>query len=131
MTQTTQPLADKFGAITLFVRDLQKSRDHYAQFLQTAPVFEDAESTVYQVGSTYVNLLAHTAVPELVAPLEMAPTGLRAVYTLPVSDVDQAVEALAAIGLSPVSAPVDRPWGIRTANFADPDGYVWELSCDL
>jgi uncharacterized glyoxalase superfamily protein PhnB len=24
-----------------------------------------------------------------------------------------------------------RTWGMRTANFQDPDGYVWELATEL
>ncbi|HPM51986.1 MAG TPA: hypothetical protein PK282_07100, partial [Rhodoglobus sp.] len=27
-----------------------------------------------------------------------------------------------------LNGPVDRPWGIRTAAFADPAGHVWEIA---
>jgi uncharacterized glyoxalase superfamily protein PhnB len=27
-----------------------------------------------------------------------------------------------------ISAPADRPWGMRTATFADPAGHVWEIA---
>jgi uncharacterized glyoxalase superfamily protein PhnB len=26
---------------------------------------------------------------------------------------------------------MDRPWGIRTACFADPSGHIWEIAADL
>ena len=78
-----------------------------------------------------VNVLRAAAVPELIEPSKMAATGLRSIYTLPVDDVDTAVAELSRRGIEPQSGPVDRSWGIRTANYADPDGHVWELSCDL
>jgi uncharacterized glyoxalase superfamily protein PhnB len=27
-----------------------------------------------------------------------------------------------------INGPVDRPWGRRTAAFADPAGHVWEIA---
>ncbi|MET0609013.1 MAG: VOC family protein, partial [Gaiellaceae bacterium] len=27
--------------------------------------------------------------------------------------------------------PIDRPWGLRTAAFADPDGHVWEVAAKI
>jgi uncharacterized glyoxalase superfamily protein PhnB len=27
-----------------------------------------------------------------------------------------------------LNGPMDRPWGIRTAAFADPAGHVWEIA---
>ena len=30
-----------------------------------------------------------------------------------------------------VLGPIDRPWGVRTAAFADPDGYLWEIAQQL
>jgi uncharacterized glyoxalase superfamily protein PhnB len=33
--------------------------------------------------------------------------------------------------VSIVNGPADRPWGMRSAAFLDPDGYVWEVAADL
>jgi uncharacterized glyoxalase superfamily protein PhnB len=30
-----------------------------------------------------------------------------------------------------INGPIDRPWGMRTACFADPDGHVWEIAQQL
>jgi lactoylglutathione lyase len=30
-----------------------------------------------------------------------------------------------------LNGPVDRPWGVRTANFQDPAGHVWQIGQDL
>ena len=30
-----------------------------------------------------------------------------------------------------VNGPIDSPWGLRTAAFADPDGHVWEVAAPI
>ncbi len=45
------------------------------------------------------------------------------VITLAVDDLDQAVAAGAAV----VEAPHERPWGIYSGYFSDPDGHLWEV----
>lgn len=46
-----------------------------------------------------------------------------------VDDVDQAVQALRASGVTILREPTDRPdWGARTAHFRDPDGTLIEIS---
>ncbi len=116
------------SAMTLFTEDLAASKAFYAAFFDAAPVYEDPNSAVFMAGPVMVNLLQVEAVPELIAPAAMAPPGIRAVYTLPVEDVDAACAALAARGIALLNGPVDRPWGIRTASVRDPSGHVWELA---
>ena len=29
------------------------------------------------------------------------------------------------------TARVDRPWGLRTATFTDPDGHIWEVAAKI
>ena len=36
--------------------------------------------------------------------------------------------ALVARGVVFLNGPIDRPWGMRTAAFADPSGHCWELA---
>lgn len=38
---------------------------------------------------------------------------------------------LAGRGVSIVSGPLDRPWGMRTAALLDPDAYVWEVAAKI
>lgn len=38
------------------------------------------------------------------------------------------IEKGRALGIDLVNGPIDRPWGIRTALFADPDGHLWEFA---
>src|SRR3954470_22219727 len=93
---TDSPWPSRVSAITLFTEDLAASKAFYAAFFDAAPVFEDPNSAVFLAGPTMVNLLQAEAVPELIAPAEMALPGIRAVYTLPVQDVDAACAALEA-----------------------------------
>jgi len=46
-------------------------------------------------------------------------------------DVDQSYKNIVEKGAMPIKAPADMPWGQRTAFFADPDGNIHELFCDL
>jgi uncharacterized protein len=41
-------------------------------------------------------------------------------------DVDRVLEQAAAAGAS-VTPPHDRPWGIYSGYFRDPDGHLWEI----
>jgi catechol 2,3-dioxygenase-like lactoylglutathione lyase family enzyme len=45
--------------------------------------------------------------------------------------VDEAYREIILKGAIPVQTPADMPWGQRTAIFADPDGNIHELFCDL
>ncbi|WKX16140.1 glyoxalase/bleomycin resistance/extradiol dioxygenase family protein [Streptomyces sp. NL15-2K] len=54
--------------------------------------------------------------------------GARFQITIEVEDVDAVCEKLAERGVKLRNGPQDRPWGIRTASFADPSGHVWEIA---
>ena len=38
---------------------------------------------------------------------------------------------LAGRGVSLLSGPADRPWGMRTVTFADPGGHIWEIAQEI
>ena len=44
---------------------------------------------------------------------------------------DATVELLRSSGVAVRNGPIDRPWGQRTAAFADPDGHIWEVAQTL
>ncbi|HEY0475774.1 MAG TPA: VOC family protein [Kribbella sp.] len=54
--------------------------------------------------------------------------GRRFQLTIPVDDVDAVCAELTSRGVKLLNGPMDRPWGIRTAAFADPAGHVWEIA---
>jgi uncharacterized glyoxalase superfamily protein PhnB len=80
-----------------------------------------------------LNLLQATQAPELVAPAAVASAsrGAALLFTIRVADADAVCAELARHGVPLLNGPVDRPWGRRTAAFADPDGHVWEIAQEL
>jgi uncharacterized glyoxalase superfamily protein PhnB len=45
--------------------------------------------------------------------------------------VDAVYAELDERGVTMISGPADRDWGMRTVTFADPDGYIWEIAQDV
>ncbi len=78
-----------------------------------------------------VNLLQRERAPELVEPSTVANSaavGVRVLFTIRVADVDAVCAELERHGVRLLNGPIDRPWGRRTAAFADPAGNVWEVA---
>ena len=90
-------------------------------------------SAVLKFSGTMLNLLAVTQAPELVEPSAVAApgSGARVLLTIRVDDVDAVCAELGRHGVSLLNGPVDRPWGRRTAAFADPSGHVWEVAQEI
>jgi catechol 2,3-dioxygenase-like lactoylglutathione lyase family enzyme len=118
------------SAITLFVEDLAECKRFYGAVFGLPVASQDDVSAVFTFGDLMVNLLSVTEAPELIepAPVGGADAGRRLQLTVPVDDVDKVYAELTARGVSFLNGPMDRPWGIRTAAFADPAGHVWEIA---
>jgi catechol 2,3-dioxygenase-like lactoylglutathione lyase family enzyme len=123
----------KVGAITLFVSDPVRSKAFYASVFDLTPIFEDANSAAFQFDNLIVNLLRASEAGELITPAPVGgpDTGTRFQLTIWVPDADAAAAELASRGVAVLNGPIDRPWGVRTLAFADPDGHVWELAQEL
>jgi catechol 2,3-dioxygenase-like lactoylglutathione lyase family enzyme len=117
-------------AVTLFVEDLAATKAFYRDVFGLPVLFEDDESAAFGFGRTAINLLDVSAAAELVEPGTVGSPagGSRFVITLEVDDVDRMAERLTERGATLLNGPMDRPWGVRTASFADPAGYVWEIA---
>lgn len=122
--------ASPITEITLFVADLQRSKAFYQETLQLAIHYEDADCVVFDFGNTCINLLNQNNAPELIEPAQVGRNGegTRFLFTIQVSDVDRIFNELGEQGVKWLNGPITRPWGRRTACFADPDGYVWEIA---
>ncbi len=121
------------GAITLFTEDLERAKAFYLTAFGLPVVFEDENSAVFRFDGTLINLLRVTEAGELITPAAVggAGAGVRSQLTISVEDVDAACAELSRRGVELLNGPVDRPWGVRTAAFADPAGHVWELAQPL
>ncbi|MGX1169349.1 catechol 2,3-dioxygenase-like lactoylglutathione lyase family enzyme [Bradyrhizobium sp. USDA 372] len=123
-------LPSEVEVITLFVDDIAASKAFYAKVFAAETIWEDDVSSVLKFGGLLINLLDASQAPALVTPLPVGPSaaGPRAMLTIRVTDVDAVCFALRGIGVDLLNGPIDRPWGRRTASFADPSGHVWEIA---
>jgi catechol 2,3-dioxygenase-like lactoylglutathione lyase family enzyme len=119
---------DDVGAITMFVADPQRSKEFYERVFDVPVAFEDANSAAFNFKHVIVNLLNVSQAPGLIGPAEVATSGSRMQLTIWVDETDAVVARLAENGVELLNGPIDRPWGVRTAAFADPDGHVWEVA---
>jgi catechol 2,3-dioxygenase-like lactoylglutathione lyase family enzyme len=124
---------DRLGAISLFAEDLPRTSAFYRDVFGLTAVHEDDDSTAFRFGGTILNVLRVGAAHELVgpAPVGAADAGRRLQLTVWVDDADAVCAQLKEHGVELLNGPVDRPWGQRTAAFADPAGHVWEVAQDL
>ena len=92
-------------------------------------IYEDDASAVVKMSNLIINLLQASSARALVEPVPVAaPGGSRALLTIEVDDADAVCAELGAHGVKLLNGPVDRPWGRRTAAFADPAGNTWEIA---
>jgi len=133
MTGQEQTALRNIGAITLFVENLAATQAFYADALRLSCVFEDDNSAVFDLGNTVINLLDVREAPELISLGRVAGPagGARCQFTIWVEDADAICAELRSRGVSLLNGPQDRPWGQRTAAFADPAGHVWEVAQHL
>lgn len=121
------------AAITLFIEDRERSKAFYARAFDADPIFEDENSVVFRLDNLVLNLLVRSSADELITPAAVAApgSGSHIQLTMEVDDADAACAALQARGLALLNGPMNRPWGVRTAAFADPDGHVWEVGSGI
>jgi catechol 2,3-dioxygenase-like lactoylglutathione lyase family enzyme/ribosomal protein S18 acetylase RimI-like enzyme len=117
-------------AISLFVEDLAAAKAFYVAAFAADVVYEDSTSAALRFDRLIVNLLDVRSALEIVAPGKVAPAGSGARFQLSVfvEDVDATCALLRPRGITMLAGPIDRPWGMRTANFVDPAGHSWEIA---
>jgi catechol 2,3-dioxygenase-like lactoylglutathione lyase family enzyme len=122
-------------AITLFVGDLQRSREFYARVFDAEVIDEEDDGTVIlRFDNAFIRLLVRgEAARELLGKVPVAEAGSGAAFELSifVEDVDAARAELVEKGVSIAFGPVDRAWGVRHVAFRDPDGHLWVISADI
>lgn len=120
---------DHISAISLFVDDLAAAKAFYADVFAAPQIVEDAQSVALRFENLIINLLHVDAAVQQVEPDPVAPraAGSRVQFSVWVDDVEAVCNALRARGVPLLTGPRDRPWGLRTATFADPSGHNWEV----
>lgn len=122
--------AKSIFAVTVFAEDLASMKAFYGQVFDLPCVFEGETSAVFTFGETMINIIDIGGAPELIDPAPVAGpgTGARSMFTIQVEDVDTLYAQLVDKGVTFLNGPMDRPWGPRTATFADPAGHMWEIA---
>ncbi len=107
---------EHISAVTLAVRDMQRSVDFYRKL--------GLEPTYDAVDGSFVSLRSAQAYVNLILTAGHSPKWWgRVIFR--VRDADAQYQALRAAGLHP-DRPQDAPWGERYFHLTDPDGH--ELS---
>jgi catechol 2,3-dioxygenase-like lactoylglutathione lyase family enzyme len=117
----------------MFVADRERAKSFYEKAFGAKSVYEDEQSVAFKFENMMVNLLVDSEAPGLIGPAVVArqDAGSRFQLTVGVDDVDAVCEDLAGRGVELLNGPMDRPWGMRTAAFSDPDGHIWEVGAAI
>jgi catechol 2,3-dioxygenase-like lactoylglutathione lyase family enzyme len=123
----------KIDAVTLFVEDKNRAKAFYRQVFELEPAYEDEDDVMFRLENALLFLTNSSVASRMIAPAVVGALGQgpRHVFAIIVRDVDAVCTELADKGIRLLNGPADRPWGMRTANFQDPDGYVWEIATEL
>jgi catechol 2,3-dioxygenase-like lactoylglutathione lyase family enzyme len=122
------------NVITLFVADEQRSKEFYERAFDVVGVDEGHGTVILQFDNLFLRLLRRDeAQKEMLGQVPVGdplsgPTVQLACF---VDDTNALCADLAERGVSIVYGPVDRPWGVRSAGFRDPDGHVWQFGSDI
>jgi catechol 2,3-dioxygenase-like lactoylglutathione lyase family enzyme len=118
-------------AINLIVGDLERSKTFYREVFGLTPLDEEDGFALFRFKDTFI-ALRHD--PACQAPpgeyLGLAQKGVGQ-FAVVVEDVDAVGAELEERGVTLISGPADRHWGMRTITFADPGGYTWGIAQDL
>jgi catechol 2,3-dioxygenase-like lactoylglutathione lyase family enzyme len=122
------------NVITLFVEDQLRSKAFYEQIFDVVGVDEGHGTVIFQFDNLFLRLLRREeAESEMLGqvPVGDARAGTTVQLAFRIEDADTLCRELAERGISIVYGPVNRPWGVRSAAFVDPDGHVWQFSSDI
>jgi lactoylglutathione lyase len=120
----------KVNAVVFFVQDLEKSMQFYRDTVGLEVVFSDDVSFAFRMeNQDFALVKVSTGVEMLNEQVLVSQPGVshRVMLCADVADVDAIHKTLTAKGVAFIKAPIDQPWGYRTAYFADPEGNIWEL----
>jgi lactoylglutathione lyase len=119
-------------AINLIVGDLERSKRFYREVFGLAPLDEEEDLAIFRLGDTFV-ALRHDPTHQNAPAGEVLGLAQKGVgqFAIVVEDVDAVRAELEEHGVTLISGPADRYWGMRTLTFADPGGYTWGIAQDL
>jgi catechol 2,3-dioxygenase-like lactoylglutathione lyase family enzyme len=115
------------NAVVLIVGDLDKCVAFYRDAVGLDVTFSDDVSYAFRLGQQDFVLLSVSAAGEMVGAEAVGKATGRVLLCAGVENVDNVYKSLSSKGVAFLKPPDDKPWGRRTAYFADPEGNLWEL----
>lgn len=125
-----KPAISALGATVLFVDNLDVASAFYRDVLGLEMQFQDDVSAMFLLDSVALFVMKVARGSEQLAGESTdipRRSGATTLLCAPTDDVDALYSDLVARGVTFITEPVSQPWGMRTANFKDPDGHVWEI----
>ncbi len=125
---------NRISRVTVFVDDVEQAKAFYQRIFGLPADQESHGAASFRFQNLIVTLLDVPGARELIAPAAVASRGVGSRFQFTnfmdpdLCDVDSACAELAERGVELLSGPLDRPWGKRTAVFADASGCIWELA---
>src|SRR5207248_8241301 len=119
----------QIDCINLMVGDLERSKAFYREVFGLPPLHEEEDFAVFRFKNTHVEVRhdpAHQNAPAGEA-LAWARTGAGQVGIF-VQDLDAVRAEFEERGVTVISGPADRDWGMRTITLAARGGYIWEIA---
>ena len=122
----------QLNVVVLGVADLARTRAFYeALGWRSRP--RDGMCARFQLGDADLVLFPADALAEVVGLPLVTGEGFKGSASAMIlgspAAIDAALAEVRAAGGTVLAEPADRPWGPRTAYFADPEGNAWELAC--
>jgi lactoylglutathione lyase len=119
--------------VVVIVQDLDKSLHFYTEVLGLPLGHRSGDYAQLATGATRLGLYTREAMTKTLGmPLEpTVPHAPGFEIGFKVDNVDAAFTELVKRGATPVTPPITRPWGQRTAYVRDPDGHLIELAQQL
>jgi catechol 2,3-dioxygenase-like lactoylglutathione lyase family enzyme len=119
----------QIAAINLIVGDLERSKAFYCEVFGLPLQHEDEDTAMFRFKDTYVFLQRGQADQDGPVPdvLDLAQKGVGQLAII-VEDADAVHAEVDQRGVTVISGPADRDWGMRTLTFADPGGHTWEIA---
>lgn len=119
--------------VILIVDDLDRALNFYTEVLGLRLGHRSGDYAQMDTGTTRLGFYTRDAMSKTLGMSLKYPENEVPAFEIgfKVADVDDAYKELVANGASPVTSPITRPWGQRTAYVRDPDGHLIELAQDL
>jgi lactoylglutathione lyase len=126
-------MGTKIDMIGIFVQDLPRMVSFYRDVLGFEIDWDGADPYAeFKHEGVRFSMYERSELPGLLGQSPSYPDGLNGTFELAIDlpsspDVDREFARIVAAGATPIYAPRDEPWGMRSSMVADPDGNIIEI----